>query len=582
MKLHPFSPKPRPTRPWLLLAALGAILCPAAHAQWVTESFALKPGWNAIWLPLDVSYEEMATAVHPDVEEMWRWNAAEAGHFTDLPTGTPSQTELQWSVWRRVSQEGSSLFQLTGNAAYLVKVADSVTPFTWNLKGKPLLPKIEWSSTGMNFVGFPMQTPASAAARSMSRFFGYDDVLKSSPPPTTLTYVGGPLSDVAPKNPLPLSIFNVGANPSFTNTAATRNQAYWIKATSYVDYMGPVKVEVGHSDGLDFADERLSTSVRVVNTVDLTRNQTVTVTLSPAASEAPPAGQAAVAGAVPLLVRGALNPATGQHSYDAFTGPVTRVLAPGESTEIIFTVKRAAMGNVAGAAFQSLINITDSLNQTRIILPVRAETASRSGLWVGAAVINSVDRIVGTTATPDEAKSEYPIRLLLHSDATGAVRFLQQAYTGEASGVPSIGTAESAFAAPDKARARTSTAAFPSGMKQLGTGALGLTGSLSFTVPLAHDDATNPFLHKYHPDHDNMDARFEQVLAAGKESPAISRSVTLTFTDVNPRGYDPSWGATQLGGTYTETITGLRAVPITCSGVFVLARKDKAAAFLQP
>ena len=554
----------------LLTLALSAL---SARAQWVTESYDLKPGWNAVWLPLDVSHAAVITDLAAaDIEELWRWNAGEAGHFTDTPAGPPSQIQLEWSVWRRTSPEGTTLGQLTGNAAYLVKVADTAAPFTWAVKGKPLPPAFEWSSTGLNFVGFPIQTPASSSTRSVGRFFGFNPVLKSLPP--TLFYNGGPLSDVAPKNPLRISNLN--------STAAIRGRAYWVQADAYTDYYGPVKVEMANSNGLDFATERLSVSVRLVNVVDPVRNQTVTVTLAPAASEAPPAGQTTNAGAVPLLVRGALNLTTGQHAYSALTGPITRILAPGASTEVILTVNRALLGNNPGAVFQSLLRITDSLNQTRIELPVRAETTSRAGLWAGAAVITSVDHLLGPVATPQASPSLFPLNLLVHSDATGTVRLLQQAYVGEQTGAPAVAAAQAAFSEVTKIAGRTSTPHFPVGLKQSGSGGLGLTGTASFTVELGHEDATNPFLHTYHPDHDSLDARFELPLPAGRESPGISRTITLTFVDTHPLGFNPAWGANQLGGTYTETITGLRSQPINCSGSFMLQRVNTAPAFLNP
>ena len=571
-------PKPRFfswSAPGLLSGLLFLTATAPVMAQWTTESYVLKPGWNAVWLPLDVSHESIAELADGDIEELWRWNAQEAGTFTESPAGSPSQTDLQWSVWRRTSAEGSTLGMLTGNAAYLVKVSDTATTFNWLVKGKPLTPRFEWSSTGLNFVGFPLQTPPDLATRSFSRFYGFDPVLKSLP--STLLYVGGPLSDIAPRNPRPANL--TSTNPAL-GSPPTRGQAYWVQATSYTDYAGPVKVAVDREDGLNFGTERLSVSVRLSNVIDPVRNQTVTVTLQPVESEAPPAGQTANAGSVPLMVRGALDLRTGVHAYLPFTGPVTRVLSPGESTDVIFTVNRSAMGSVAGSLFQSLLRITDSLLQTRIDLAVAAETTSRAGLWGGAAVITSVDQIVGTTASAKAAPSQFPLRLILHSDAAGTVRLLQQAYLGEKSGVASISGGEAVFAAPAKAASRVSTSHFPTGLNQTGAGALGLTGSLTFQVALPADASSNPFLHAYHPDHDTMDARFEQPLPPGRESPALGRVITLTFVPDNPLGFDPAWGISSLGGTYTETITGLRATPVTCSGVFTLHRATGAATFL--
>ena len=579
------SPSHYPSRrslAWLsLVSLLGAVS--TARAQWATESYTLKPGWNAIWLPLDVSHEAIATLAAANIEELWRWNANEAGTFTDTPAGSPSQTELQWNVWRRTDPAGTTLSQITGNAAYLVKVADTA-PATqvWNVKGKPLPPKIEWSSTGLNFVGFPTQNlpvnaatnPHGVAAPTFERFFGFDSVLSTLPLPSdVLYYAGGPLSAVAPRNPRPLISFN---------SAMTRHAAYWVKATQFTNYCGPVKVEVNRESGLAFGDDLLSVSVRLTNTINPQQNQTVTVRLNPLASEAAPAGQPAVAGSVPLMIRGALNLTTGQYVYDAFASPVTRALAPGQSTDVIFTVNRSAMTGTSGAAFQSLLQITDTLNQTRINLPVSGTITPRSGLWGGAAAIAKVDRLLGNAVAPNNVARPFPLRLIIHADAAGNARLLQQAYLGEQDGQPAVAAAENAFTAPGKARARVSSSHFPTGLKLTGTGTPGLTGTLTFTVPLAHTDKSNPFLHAYHPDHDNLDERFEQALPTGKEVPEITRSVTLSFAAENPLGFDPAWGATTLGGTYTETITGLRDQPVTVSGTFYLQRATDAATFLQP
>ncbi len=557
----------------LLLAACG--VSSALHAQWVTESYALKPGWNAVWMPLDVSHNASITDLAAgNIEEIWRWNAVEGGHFTDTPAGPPSQTQLEWSVWRRFDQANSTLSLVTGNAAYLVKVSDSVAPFTWQVKGKPLAPRFEWSSTGLNFVGFPFQEPASTSLRSLGRFYGFNSVLKTLP--TTLYYNGGDLSDTVPRNPLPITSSALGS------TAAVRNRAYWIQAGAYTDYYGPVKVEFGSSNGLDFGDERLSVALRLQNVVDPVRNQTVTITLTPGVSETPPVGQDAIAGAVPLLVRGDLNFSTGQYAYAALTGPITRVLGPGESTEVVVTVNRAQLGNTAGAIFQSLLRVTDSLNQTRIDLPVRAVTTSRAGLWSGAAVVSSVDRIVGQSSTPEAAPSLFPLNLIVHSDASGTLRLLQQAYLGEEAGNPAVSASQAAFTEVAKIDGRTSSAHFPVGLKLIGTGTLGLTGTATFTVVLGSNDPTNPFLHTYHPDHDNLDARFEQILPPGKESPVVTRTLTLTFNSSHPLGFNPAWGSNQLGGTYAETVTGLRSGPINCSGSFILQRASSAPTFLAP
>ena len=122
------------------------------------------------------------------------------------------------------------------NYAYLIRVDPThVGNISWPVKGVPLPPRYDWSSTGVNLVGFPIESPLSGSTRNLGRFFGFDPVLKALP--ATLFYNGGELSDVAPKNPL-----RIGNTSSF---ALNRFEAYWVQATSFTEYYGPVKVDVG-------------------------------------------------------------------------------------------------------------------------------------------------------------------------------------------------------------------------------------------------------------------------------------------------------------------------------------------------
>lgn len=102
-----------------------------------------------------------------------------------------------------------------------------------------------------------------------------------------------------------------------------------------------------------------------------------------------------------------------------------------------------------------------------------------------------------------------------------------------------------------------------------------LGGELTFDFELGYDDPTNPFLHSYHPDHDNLDAQSPpEPLTAGIESHTVARAIELHFVS-DPAALhleEPGWGSTTLGGTYRETISGLRAQPIHISGDFVLHR----------
>ena len=69
-----------------------------------------------------------------------------------------------------------------------------------------------------------------------------------------------------------------------------------------------------------------------------------------------------------------------------------------------------------------------------------------------------------------------------------------------------------------------------------------------------NDHASNPFLHTYHPDHDNLDATFKNELPQGSESYSIIREIKLV---VQPPADDFNSlvnSGLNLTGTYVETI----------------------------
>lgn len=554
-------------------AAAFIALGSAVRAQWVTESYPLKAGWNAIWLSHDASHHVIGSLVPGTIEEIWRWNRlASSTQFTESPA-LPVQSDTQWLVWKNGFPTQSTMTRLGGNAAYLVKVADGTADFTWQLTGKPLPPRYGWAGSGLNFFGFPMRSPASLADRNFETFLSLSPVLSAGP--DIFKYAGGPIAN----NPVQV------VAPLFE--PVSRGKAYWIRSTRSTDYYGPLQVDIAGS-GLAFGDVGTALALKVRNVTGVGLD----LVLTPAPSVTPPAGQPALAGPVPLRLRGAFDPATGQYGYAPFNGPATLALAAGEEKEIVFAVDRGVMGGNPGDSYQSILQLSDSLKISRIDLPVSAIAASLSGLWVGAAMVSTVDQITAApapladgTATVDvttdadaATPASFPIRLILHRADNGTVKLLQQVYLGEnGSGMPVVTTVESSLDPLKLASARRfSSASFPLDAKAIKSGAdLGLVGKASFSVVLSHTAATNPFVHAFHPDHDNKDAQFNPApLAEGVESYTVSRVIDLGFAaDPAALGLsDLGWGTTILGGDYQEVISGLRAQPITVKGKYVLYR----------
>lgn len=130
---------------------------------------------------------------------------------------------------------------------------------------------------------------------------------------------------------------------------------------------------------------------------------------------------------------------------------------------------------------------------------------------------------------------------------------------------------------------RTSSAAFLTLQQPITiTGPFGVTGAgLEFDLTLPGDDPLNPFKHKYHPDHDNLDRKFEpydeDVPPYLYESFGIERRVTLVLTALPHDGdavaaAGQDWGGSTWGGDYREIVTGLHKNAITARGYFVIRR----------
>jgi hypothetical protein len=106
------------------------------------------------------------------------------------------------------------------------------------------------------------------------------------------------------------------------------------------------------------------------------------------------------------------------------------------------------------------------------------------------------------------------------------------------------------------------------------TGGFGIGNTARATLVLEPDAATNPFKHKYHPDHDNLDATFANFKA---EAYRITRQVELQFTAQPPSALESAsaaieYGYSVLGGVYRETVSGLHRSNIVTSGTFRLTR----------
>ncbi len=568
--------------------------CLSSQAQWQTQSILIKPGWTAVFLHVDASYQTVDQLVGADLSnpivELWLWRPAPSTlQFVTSPQ-SPTIGSSQWLNWARIGLGITSTFNtLVPNAAYLVHSV-AATNYTWRVKGLTLAPSYSWTSSGLNLIDFPT-VPASPPF--FDSFLALAPALLSGA--EIYQYPGGNLGTT---NPARLFAYHT--------TPVLRGQAFWVRAGSqYNNYFGPFQVVFAGSSGVNFGDTAGQFSLRLKNVTG--SNVVVSVRLLP--SETPPAGQAPVVAVPPLLMRGVLNTSNLTYSFSPLPqgGSLTWTLPPqgqpGSDIGVVLGLNRYAVTNPPGSLLAGILQFTDGFAFTELDVPVSAQAASSAGLWVGNAsvnqvanylkiyqtdinnqpvissngnyVITSINTNLGSVAQP------FPLRLIVHNDGTN-VRLLQRVFYGV--GVGSnvvIATTESALDPAQLGTARRISATHlpwsAANSPWLLSGQLAQGSTLTTSAVVAYDDqSSNPFLHTYHPDHDNLDATFRTELPQGAESYQISRQISLSISAPG-NDFESLTGTSQtLSGTYSEAITlaGLAGATRTfnVSGVFALNR----------
>ena len=550
-----------------------------ARAQWLTQSFDLKEGWNAIYLHVDLSHDTLHNLIgaggsETRIRDVWQWAPRHSTRQFVVSPQEPLTESSDWRYWKDSESSSSALQRLPGNVACLVYAKED---FTLQLKGKPVPPRHLWSVSGLNFVGFPT-SPDNPPI--FENFLSHASTLVSA---EIYHYVGGPL--VTNINPKRLT--------SQLTTRVKRGEAYWIDSENvFNNHYGPFEITAA-SSGVEFGSGKSVSTLRLRN---LTA-QAVTVTLNLIPSESPP-GSSTIPELPTLIVRGELNTTNLSYDYSELTvaAPMSWNLAAanevGSEAEIVLGLNRSANTNRStGELLAGILRLTDSLGQTQQDLPVSAEVADTSGLWVGGAAVTHVGQylktyqrdadgelvqetpstngaayvVTGTDTTMTAVPRPFPLRLIVHnSGGGGSAKLLQRVFIGPGAVGTNVvvATRQSALDSTRLRAARRITAPhLPFSHANTGwdqsSGALLHGSSLSFNVVLDYNDhAANPFLHTFHPDHDNLkDADFRTVVAQGVESYGVTRAVTLQMTSPADDFESLTSGGLSMVGDYAETIT---------------------------
>lgn len=538
----------------LRIAAACLLFIATATGQWRTSTIPLDAGWSAIWLHEDASHlsPDQLFADKPEVLEVWRWNASDSAQQFTTNSLEPTGGTPDWNYWTR-NGTANTLGSMLGQSTYLIRTTQNSTI---TVTGRTIMPSPTWRRANANFIGFPV--PESSPPTMGAFFASFATAIATGAP--VYKYIGG---DLGPANPI--QIFS----PS-TETMR-RHRAYAFSAAITGDFYGPFSISFRDGNTL-FGKSRNTSSLLLTNR---SATQTLSVTITPETSVANPSGNLTVAGMVPLTVR-SFNPSTGLYSDDPLASARTISIPPSTSKEVTLRVVRT--GFQADAFYASHLKIRDSQGLAEIFVPVTAVGSSLGGLWIGDVEIDSVTSLVAGSTGSTVGTVKPKLRTLLHIPGESGGTFLSQAFLGVLKDSTSVGvaTSENLLDASQLGTAvRFSSAHMPLDRVVAATGSAAPGSTLAATIPIAFDDAANPFVHQYHPDHDNRSPA-GQPLTAGQESFTLTRSISYSFTPAPPNApAGTDWGPDTIGGTYQETITGLRSVPVTVSGTFRLQRASE-------
>lgn len=560
-----------------------------AFAEPTTEQvFELRPGWNAVFLELvpEVADSEAAFAGMP-IESVWAFNPSLSTidfvqDPVDLVLDLPGW--LHYVPPPRPESLLNNLFRLQANKAYLIRL-NGEAPFTWRVRGRPTLQPATWQTDAFTLTGFRVDPAA---------------------PPTLGAYLAPSAAHAGQP------IYQLGAggvwqrvvDPALTTIRA--GEAYWVYTQGASTYQGPLEVITPSLGGIDFGgsldQEKLilrnhsgfSASLEVrrldaVQAVPVYHRVVISGVSSWQPLSAAPIVLDSEAGEEHLVQLGVrrseLPLARTESILEVKNGLGARVLVPVAAATVRLATPLAAPLGEAGEA--------GDRPQAELAL---SSTPDLSGLWVGDVAVGLVSEAQNGGTVPGKTGAAFKFRLLLHVDGSGQVRLLKEVIQMWQNGtrVPSptdpgftvVGQRGRYVLITDETRIpdfegaslrdgvpvgiRLSTAAydFPGNSFDV-TGSFAPGGSLTFTLSLAPEAPTNPFRHKYHPDHDNLDENF---IVFREEAYAIDREMRLDFAAAPPAGAPLGWGTSEISGVFREKISGLHRHPIFVQGTFELKR----------
>ncbi len=560
------------------IAAGLMLLAGSVFAQTATydQVIDLQPGWNAVFVQVEPEDNHLA-AVFADVPvaSVWRWLPTGNGaRFVQDPAEGLDNIE-GWFAWfpePRPEAFLSNLFRINANTAYLIRIEGGAA-HQITITGRPELLPLRWQTDAFTLTGLPV---AVQNAPTFGEFFA-----------------GSAAHQNQPAYRLDADGRWQVVNPATTTINA--GEAYWLFTQGNSNYQGRMALVLDQGESLEYAAALDEIRFVLRNRSDLPGSFLI---------------RRLGSNNMPLAFRNE-DIETGEVGWPSL--PASLVLeAP--ARDDVFVTLGLLRRDFTATRMEQIIEVTDELGDRLLVhiggntlQPFVAPTRSNNtrvpdgpamaGLWLGEVEVDGVSESQLAGVVPESAPQTFSQRFLLHVDSAGQVRLLKDVIQMWEDGtlVPSdqdpslnevdqpgryvlltdpglIGLFSGAVnRAGVSVGQRFSTVAYDfEGDALLFDGEFGPGNQISTTMVIDAELPTNPFLHRFHPDHDNRDAQF---LNFRPEAYQIVREMRLIFTEEDPRGSTPpGWGETLVGGFFEESITGLHKNTIFTSGEFRFRR----------
>lgn len=550
----------------VLLAA-----APVLQAQTVEQVFQLRAGWNAVYLRVNPTNAVPGLVfTNPAIQQVWTpVDPLTRAQFVQDSVSPLNFNEGDWRVWSPTAPaEVQNLSEVIGRRAYMIKVADGALNQELRIVGLPSVRPLPWQQDQYLLAGFQLDPSAPPTFRNYFRYSPahYNTNQNVFWQPVWRLNAAGAWEQAPPDN------------------AMKAGEAYWVFTKGASDFEA-LSARPSGGDDLDFDSSTTALDLEIHNRSRVARTVSLRL-ISPT-----------VPGAIQIRELDTVS------AYRWTTLPSPYLLNFGAEAKqtLTLSLRRALLGS---QPFSALLEVADGAG-TLIRIPItgrRDEQGSGgfTGLWIGEAEVTSVAEVHVNVTNATPTKTGFPLRMLIHVGTNGQVRLLKEvvqmwrdgAFTADTNGFTRVTRPGQFVLLTDETRFGEFQGSTLRDGKPVGTrvssvgyefeagrsnyvvmaGQFGIGQAISVQLTNPPTAPTNPFRHKFHPDHDNLDVEFKP-LTHRFEAYGISRQIELMFTPTNPVGREgPKFGSTEMAGIYTETLEGLHKRPITVKGSFVLRR----------